>query len=212
MANSRLCLYHTGAIRGFRWILGSLLLIVTCLAACAACNPTPTSVPSPSPLKDCVDFEDLKVGNKYQKLATWASSGAAIQVLNFQWSNMNWTSDGYAEVMQDGLAGGAGNEMFLNNVNLGLDIGSTECVTIHFHNKGGNVNLIINDTVGNWDDFQNANLGGVIVSADYVGNENKGTLTLSGEFKRFNFQEKGWISFAIGGQELFIDDICPCRY
>jgi hypothetical protein len=35
-------------------------------------------------------------------------------------------------------------------------------------------------------------------------------LTLHGDFVQFNFQEMGWISFAIGGQELAVDDVCPC--
>lgn len=211
MIKSRLCLHHTGAIREFRWVLGILALVAACLAACVTPNPPPAPTPQ-SPLKDCVDFEDLTVGKTYRVPATFAGSGAAIQALSYQWSNMNWTNDGRADVMKDGLAGGSDNEMFLNNVNLGFNVGSLECVALRFRDKGGNVNLIINNNVGNFLDFQNVNLGGVTVSVTYdAGGENKGILKLSGEFTQFNFQEKWLISFAIGGQELSIDDICPCR-
>jgi hypothetical protein len=189
----------------------ALAIISLTLSACVQ-PPTPPP-PSPSPLKDCVDFEDLTVGTTYQVPATFADSGAMVWVLPFQWSNMNWTSIGRADAVKVGLAGGSGNEMFLNNVNLGLDIGALECVNLKFRDRGGNVNLIMNDKVGNSNDFQNTNLGGVTVSADthYEHGDLVGTLKLSGKFAKFNFQEKQWISFAIGGQELSIDDVCPCH-
>lgn len=206
-------LQSTGTIRRFCRVLALLLLMVILTVACNS-SPAPAPTPSPSPLTDCIDFEDLTVGSQYQVPTLFTSSGATIQVLPFQWANMNWTNGSGASVGGNGLAEGReAKEMLPNNVNLGFHTGpSAQCITFRFRDQGGNVNLIINDTVGNWDDFQNANLGAVAVSVNYdPGGQNKGTLTLRGEFAQFNFREMGWISFAVGGQELSVDDVCPCR-
>ncbi len=205
---SMLC-FHGSAIRRFWLALGMLTLVAIYLAACVPPSPPPAS---PSPIKECVDFEGLMVGTVHKVPNTFVDSGTTIQVLPFQWGTGGWTSDGQADVTKNGLAGGEGNEMFLNNVNLGFDVGSLECVTIRFRDQGGNVNLVINNDMGNFADFQHASVGGVNVSVAYgAGGNNTGTLTLSGRFDKFNFQEKGMISFTIGGQELSIDDVCPCR-
>lgn len=204
-------LHDVGTIHGFWWFLGLLLAVTTCLVACGP-SPVPPQTQTPSPLKGCVGFEDLTVGNNYQVPTTFASSGGTMQVFSFQWRNGGWTNGQGAQASGNGLAGGRQpKEMFLNNVNLGFNVGSPQCVTLRFRDQGGNVNLVINNDMGNWDDLQNASLGGVAVAVNYdPGGQNKGTLTLHGDFKPFNFLEKGWISFAIGGQELSVDDICPC--
>ena len=205
-------LQNTDTIRRFCGVLGLLLLVVTLTVACNP-SPGPAPTPSPSPLTDCINFEDLTVGSQYQVPTLFTSSGATIQVLPFQWGNMNWTNGSGASVGGDGLAEGRGaKEMLPNNVNLGFNTGSlAQCITLRFRDRGGNVNLIINNVIGNWNDFQNANLGGVAVSVNYdPGGQNKGTLTLHGDFAQFNFQDMGWISFAVGGQELAVDDVCPC--
>lgn len=208
---NKLHLHNVGTIRGFWWLLGVLLVITTCLMACSP-SPVPPQTQTPFSLKGCIGFEDLTVGNNYQVPATFASSGATVQILPFQWSDKNLTNGQGAQVSGNGLAGGQRpQEIFLNNVNLGFNVGSTQCVILRFRDRGGNVNLVINNDLGNWEDFQNASLGGVAVSVNYdPGEQNKGALTMRGDFKRFNFREKGWISFAVGGQELSVDDVCSC--
>jgi hypothetical protein len=200
---------HTHAIHTVRWGLTMLAMGTICLAACVPPKPPSAEL---TPLRECVRYEDLALGTTYQVPATFTDTGATMAVLPFQWSNQTWTSDGHADVRNDMPAPAPSNAMFLNNVNLGVDVASLECITLNFCDKGGNVNLIINDQVGNEQDLQTfgANLGNVAVAVD-VDAENCGTLTLSGKFERFYFQERSWISFAVGGQELFIDNICPCE-
>jgi hypothetical protein len=209
-----------------RWFRGSVAILVGILIM-TGCVPSPSPIPtqpastqppmgptpaaSLSPLTRCIGFEDLASGTKFQVPATFPTSGATIAVLPFQWSNQTWTATGPgATVQQAKQAGGSGNELFVNNVNLGFDVGELQCVKMRFHDMGGNVNLLVDGLVGNFPDFPaNGTLGGATVS---VTSDANGTiLTLSGKLPRFLFQEKWPISFAVGGQELPIDDICPCE-
>lgn len=200
------------------------LVMVACVPVTPVSPPAQTpavQVPEPTkvganellPLHSCLDFDELTLGTTYQVPATFGTTEATMAVLPFQWDNGTWTSAGDgASVHNAADAGGSGNELFLNNVNLGYDVGSLQCVSIRYHDMGGNVNLVINNVVGNYSDFVDTNLGGVevLVANDSSGN-NSGSLTLSGKFESFPFQEQQLISFAIGGQELAIDNLCPCE-
>jgi hypothetical protein len=94
--------------------------------------------------------------------------------------------------------------MRINNVN--LDIKHLACpfefLVIRFGEYGGNVNIDINGDFRNADDlldFDGQIIGGVQVMV-IDGQENKpARMELKGEI----------LSFAIGGQELAIDDLCP---
>jgi hypothetical protein len=149
----------------------------------------------------CIDFEDLLLGTEYHVGNTFTTSGASIEVQSFQWSNGQWTDGGYARVENEGLAGGSGQDMLFNNVNLGFDFGGPcEGLSLLFGEYGGNLNIEINGDFRNFNDFIDINgpsIGGVDVVVSDFGNS-KGRLTLSGTIN----------SFAIGGQELWIDDIC----
>ncbi len=196
-----------------------IALGVTSLMACVMptpAPPTPTDLvpPEPSPLLACVDFEDQTSGTTYIVPDTINTSGTTIQVLPFQWGNGTWTNTGPGASVRDDMPNETDNAMFLNNVNLGFNIKSTECLTIQYCDKGGNENLIINGIVGNDElqAFNGVDFNGVMVSVDIVDlQENCGTIRLEGQFEEFYFQEQWWITFAIGGQELYIDDICPCE-
>jgi len=58
-----------------------------------------------------VDFEDLVLNDQYNVGATFADSGAAIEVKEFFFSNGTSTSNGYAQVGNGGLVGGSGLEL-----------------------------------------------------------------------------------------------------
>ena len=194
--------------RGLLRAFGVLALTAICLAACTA-TPLPST---PFPMGDTINFDDLNAGTVYHVNDTFISVKATLSILPFYWSDKTSHSNGRATVIAAEKTGNAGNEIVLNNVNLGIDVGPLECITIRFFKSGGNVNLIINQVEGNFDEFQDTNVGGVDVSVAYDSNTNyKGTLTLRGKFEKFVFQEKWSISFAIGGQELWLDDIGPCR-
>ena len=151
----------------------------------------------------CVDFEDPLLGTTFNVGDKFTDSGATITVQSFQWSNSKWTTDGYAEIENNGNAGGSGQEIRVNNVNLGFDFGSPcEGLSLLFGEYGGNLNIEINGDFRNFKDFieiNGLNIGGVnVLVADGFGND-KGNLELSGTIN----------SFVIGGQELCIDDVCP---
>ncbi|MEA1908554.1 MAG: right-handed parallel beta-helix repeat-containing protein, partial [Euryarchaeota archaeon] len=165
-----------------------------CIEAALECAP-------PGP--DCVDFEDLPIGAMFYVKDVFTDSGAKITVQPFQWGNGQWTTGGFAEVGNAGDAGGSGNEMQVNNVNLGFDFGSP-CggLTLLFGEYGGNLNIEINGDFRNFRNVIDINgtvIGGVSVSVvNGLGND-RGRLELSGTIN----------SFAIGGQELWIDHVCP---
>ncbi len=157
----------------------------------------------PLPLPECVDFEDLSLGMRYGVGDVFVASGVQISASDFQWSGGGWTSGGFTEVGNAGHAGGSGQEMIVNNILLKFDFGGPVAgLSLRFGEYGGNLNIDVNGefvNFGNFADINGAVIGGVNVSVvNGLGND-RGTLTLLGTID----------SFAIGGQELFIDDVCP---
>jgi hypothetical protein len=144
---------------------------------------------------DCIDFEDLPLGTQYHAGDTINTSGVVITVEQFQGFS------GYAEVGDQELAGGSGQEMgWIGNVNLRFDfLGLCEVLDILFGAYGGDLYIEINGESATVTNFQNVPdpLGDVHVRVENFGN-GKGRLHLSGTIN----------SFAIGGQELAIDHIC----
>jgi len=182
-----------------------LMILALLLASCA--QPTPEETVPPEPTEepvtpDCVDFEDLPLGEVYGVGDVFVASGIEISGSDFQWSNGDWTSDGSAEVGDAGLAGGSGQEIFLNNILLKFDFGGPVAgLTLRFGDHGGNLNIDINGEFVNFvtfADIDGAVIGGVSVSVTNGSGNDQGTLTLTGTID----------SFAIGGQELIIDDVC----
>lgn len=162
-----------------------------------------------SEVQGCVGFEDLTLGTTFVVGNELRDSTATMRVLPFQWTSQVWTSKGSLFVVDQPLAGNDGVSVLCNNVNLGFNVGGAECVTLRFHDWGGNVNLVVNGAVGNWDNFTSQQLGGIdIVVRQPVPGTNRGELILRGRFEPFLFRRMAKISFAIGGQELVIDDVC----
>lgn len=92
-----------------------------------------------------VNFESLTFRDRYYVGDVFVDSGVTMTVLPFQWDNGSWTYNGYAEVVSMGYAGEFGNEMNLNNVNLGFHCGqSIGFVQVAFGEYGGNLNLEVN--------------------------------------------------------------------
>ena len=148
------------------------------------------------------DFEDLPLGAEYQVGDIITTMGVnQIMVRDFQWSNGTWTDKGSALVENGGQAGGAGNEMIVNNVNLDflLNVPLTG-LSLLFGEYGGNLNININGIFRNFENFTDINgqtIGGVHVSVVNGSGNDMGSLHLSGMISQF----------AIGGQELWIDDV-----
>lgn len=175
-----------------RWLGGSLALF---LGGCVCCPP--------QVFTGCVDFEDLSVGTQYQFQDTFTDSDAVITVEAFQWANGTWTNGNYAQVDDRNRAGGSGLDMQTNNVNLRFDFGmlGVNGLTMALGEYGGNANLQVNGEFRNFGNFADLNgdtVGGATATVVGGTGNNTGSITLNGNIQ----------SFAVGGQELWIDDVC----
>jgi hypothetical protein len=118
----------------------------------------------------CVDFEDLPLPplGVYHVGDTFPTGPAMVAALPFQWSGGGWTNGGYAQVDTAGLAGGSGQEMTVNNINLHFHFGTPlSCLELKFGEYGGNLNIEINGDFRNFENFASINgliIGGVQVS------------------------------------------------
>lgn len=148
-----------------------------------------------------IDFEDIAPGASYSTGAIFISSGIAITCKDFQWSNGTWTSGGRATAGNNLMAGGSGIEMGPGNINMDFNFGTElSSLSLRFGEYGGNINIEINGTLKNTLNFSDINglmIGNVQVKVVNGFGNNKGILELTGAISQF----------AIGGQELWIDDI-----
>jgi len=151
----------------------------------------------------CVDFEGLTLGDSYGVGASFVDSGALVTGHPFVWSDGTPFSGGSVLVQNVGLAGGSGNELAVNNINLEFDFGAPLTgLSFRFGEYGGNLNIEVNGDFVNFDNFADihgATIGGVDVSViNGLGND-MGWVRLDGTVH----------SFLVGGQELWLDDVCP---
>lgn len=153
------------------------------------------------PASRCVDFESLKVGTVYSVGNTFADSGVKLSVEIFQWIDGTWTTHGNVAVHNNNSAGHTGLDLNLNNANLRFhDDSCIDRLTLRFGEYGGNVNLEVNGefkNVAGLVDLDGTALGGVNVTVVML-NRTLGRLELEGQID----------SFALGGQELWIDHVC----
>jgi hypothetical protein len=151
----------------------------------------------------CIDFENLTAGTTYNVGDLFSSDGAIIEVRDFTWGNGTATPSGHSLVDNSGMAGGSGNEVNANNVNLYFDFGGLLTgLSLRYGAHGGNLNVEINGDFVNFNsmtDIDGSVIGGVSVAVVHDGTSGLGTLTLDGEIELFAF----------GGQELWIDHVCP---
>lgn len=156
----------------------------------------------PPPL-ECVDFEDPPLGARFSVGDSFVDSGVRVTGQTFFWSNGDATDGGFARIEDGGRAGGSGQEVQVNNINLDFAFGTALAgLTVQFGEFGGNLNLTVNGERRNFQNFNQIdgeNIGGVDVSVAGGGGQDQGRLMLDGAIE----------SFAIGGQELWIDDVCP---
>ncbi len=155
----------------------------------------------------CLRFTDLTAGTRYNVGDTITTSRTDIQVEQFQWGNDVWTSDGRAEVDTRNYSRGSGKDLNSNNANLRFMFSyPLDKITLNFGELGGNNNIKVNDEFQNVQDLISLNsttVGGVQVTVNAVqqGNNWYGRMILEGNIN----------NFSIGGQELYLDDVCPCK-
>jgi hypothetical protein len=145
----------------------------------------------------------LSLGTTYHVGDTFVDAGAVITAHPFVWSNGTPFGGGFTRVENTGLAGGSGREVQVNNINLAFDFGQPLMgLSLDFGEYGGNLNIEINGDFRNFQNFADIHglvIGGVkVVVANGFGND-KGHLGLTGLIH----------TFSVGGQELWLDDVCP---
>ncbi|MGA1824844.1 MAG: hypothetical protein ACMUIP_09275 [bacterium] len=168
----------------------------------------PDGWPMPSWYSMSIDFEDLPLGHQYYVGDSLTSAGIPMEVGPFEWSNGIWTYDGYIQVVDDECPVGSGNKLWFNNANLKIDFSAAgvalpRTLALTFYDGGGNNNIEINGVFKNFENF--CDIDGSIIDGVEVSviscPTNQGILRLTA-------QSASAISFfAIGGQELCIDDI-----
>lgn len=155
-----------------------------------------------------VDFNDLTAGTTYDlnpltvNSDQFTSRGVLVSLADFQWGNGDWNDEGTANVTS-GNAGGTGNDMNLNNVNLKFDFPApVHMLSLLYKYTGGNMNLQINNDFRNFNtlaDMHDTYIGGVHVTVNATGSPGNSSGSI---------QVEGIIhDFMIGGQEFWIDDI-----
>jgi hypothetical protein len=157
----------------------------------------------------CIDFEDPPLVTEYHLGDTFTDSDAVIDVEHFQWPDYTWCDTlsplncGYTKASDDPSEfwpGGSGQHMCVSVVNLRITYNNPwEGLSLLYCDSGGNINVEVNGVLVNKDDFKDLPLtiDDVDVGVSDFGN-GRGILILSGTIN----------SFAIGGEELGIDDVC----
>ena len=72
-----------------------------------------------------IDFEDLTVGDQIHYATSLMSDGATLTGDTFVYSGGGTTDGGFAEIQAGGAAGGSGNELWFNNLNVDFDFGGS---------------------------------------------------------------------------------------
>ncbi len=180
----------------------SWVILLTLLAVALSGSTATASLPAAGAAPPCVGFESLTLGATYHVGDSFVDAAAVITAHPFVWSSGTPTSGGYAQVGNAGLAGGAGLEMQVNNINLAFDFGKPLMgLSLKFGEYGGNLNIEINGDFRNFQNFADIHgltIGGAkVFVANGFGND-QGHLGLTGVIH----------TFSVGGQELWLDDVC----
>ncbi|HFC11854.1 MAG TPA: hypothetical protein ENJ56_03340, partial [Anaerolineae bacterium] len=183
-------------------LLLALFMFVTPTAFVARSYAEPSASPSSS--SACITFEDLTLGTVFGVPNTFTSNSITINAIPFEWSDGTVIGTGSATVENGGSAGGSGNEMNTNNINLdfALSAAFSTGVEFDFGEFGGNLNIAVNGDFRNFNNYQDINgmtIGGALVTVSNGFGNDQGVVRLNGAV----------MSLVVGGQEHFIDNVCP---
>ena len=155
-----------------------------------------------------LDFSDLPAGSgefptppSFGVGGTVVTGGVTLTGAPFTLSGGGAITTGSARRSDAQAAGGSGAELSDNSLLVDFGFGVTGCeLTLRFGDQGGNENLRVNGAlavVGDLAELDGTSLGGVAIDVTEQADTSFGTLTLTGPIR----------SFAIGGQEFFVDDV-----
>jgi hypothetical protein len=159
---------------------------------------------SQAPSAGVVTFDDLAPGTEIRQGTQAISDGIRMRGSPFTFNNGQQAPNGFARVRPAIDSGGSGRELELNNLLVTFDLPAAyQDVRLQFGVLGGNVNLRVNGqlrNVGNLQQLSGQVIGGVRLQVQPGANPRQGRLVLT--------QDTAPISdFAIGGQELYIDNV-----
>ena len=149
-------------------------------------------------VEQCISFDGLPTGNTYFVGDTFKDAFAVIEVKPFFFLGEGVTSDGTATINGGDLDEISNRTLFTGNTNLDFSFTNPlEGLTLEFSDQGGNINMSVNESfvnIGDLTELDGEVLGGVEI--DIINDDT--LLQLSGDVR----------TFAIGGQELTIDNVC----
>lgn len=178
-------------VKRAKWFVPMLLIVVLLSSSCIWL------------FLSCVDFEGPAVGTTYYVGDTTTLKFTKLTFEGFYWLGSSTpTLAGEAAIHNNLMAGHTGKDLNLNNISVRFEFKAAYSkLTLYFGEYGGNINLTINGILKNTNDFldlDGSTVGGVLISVTMATAE-KGLLTLEGNIH----------SFSVGGQELWIDHVCP---
>ena len=149
----------------------------------------------------CATFEGQTVGAQVVSGDTLIDNGIPIAIGDFNAGRVITSNFGRID---DGLmAGGLGLDIEVNNVTLAFGFPyPLEGVTLTFGDYGGTINLVIDGELlirGSVAALAGTSASGVLIEVEQFDPSPTGTVALSGDIDEFG----------IGGQELWIDEVCP---
>ncbi|MEU1388094.1 MULTISPECIES: hypothetical protein [unclassified Nonomuraea] len=202
---------------------GRMLLLVAALVGAlpsSACSDHPAPQPPPASTPPvatiCEPLDTLAPGTVVRNGPPPSNSFQPptmdLAAHPFTFRNGTTTNNGEARAETGGRAGGSGGEIRLNNIVLSVSRGSGQ--TLHlirfsFGEYGGSLDVRVNNatiTAENFIDLNNTTVGGVSVTvlSGGLGND-RGLVEFQGPLPD---QSNAFGQLAVGGQELWIDDIC----
>jgi hypothetical protein len=210
---------------GTRLVALTLIPVVAIVAACVpggAPSPSPATATASASSSPGAAFATCESLNSLPSAKTITNGAPPVNSFQpplmdiaahpFTWASGVTTSAGHATTGTAGRAAGSGMEIGVNNILLSISVGfgqSLKAVRIAFGEYGGNLNLSVNNTMKNVDNFSTVNgtgVGGVAITVTSGGSGNdSGVVEFTGLMPD---QVGGLGQLAIGGQELWIDDIC----
>ncbi len=174
------------------------------------------SFPDTTPAAFCLDFSDTGAGSTWAVGTTLLSNGRRVALVAPQVSTVGTPppgggGTGAAEVQPNADAGGTAPELFTGTTLAKPDLdGQARFLELHVSERGGWHQIEIN---GKAVSFPNAVLQRLAeVKVQHQGNVIYTYVPSPSDSRRGILRARGFIDeFAIGGQELSIDDVCVWR-
>jgi hypothetical protein len=166
----------------------------------------------------CETFDTLAIGSKIGVYFhnpvpnnTWQPPNGDFWGSAFVLPDGTLNQLGHAQITKARRAGSAGNEVMVNNINLCFSANFGQVlrhIRIAFGEYGGNLNLLINRQFVNFKNF--GDIDGSIIGGVKVNVLSGGTGNDSGEIEFVgDIGDQRWSGhLAIGGQELWVDNVC----